>query len=176
MFCTYICMYINYCTMHAAPHPLRYKDIAAYTGLVCLALVYLALLPKPQRLISVSFLALFNLFSRCGRLCWLRDSGIWWTPGSEKLCMAFWSHVWFLRQIWRAGAMTTLRSIMVVTTTHIANFILLVVMPFVGKEPPCSERHSVTWHCRRQWKRMFQHLSWSCKDAIESLMTRSWNL
>ena len=38
----------------------------------------------------------------------------------------------------------TLRSIMVVTTTHIANFILLVVMPFVGKEPPCSERHSVT--------------------------------
>ena len=25
---TYICMYIHYCTMHAAPHPLEYTDIA----------------------------------------------------------------------------------------------------------------------------------------------------
>ena len=30
---TYICMYIHYCTMHAAPHPLEYTDIATYTGL-----------------------------------------------------------------------------------------------------------------------------------------------
>ena len=30
--------------------------------------------------------------------------------------------------------MTTLSSVMVVTTTHIANFIMLVVVPFVGKD------------------------------------------
>ena len=33
------CMYIHNCTMHAAPIPLEYTDIAAYTGLVCLALL-----------------------------------------------------------------------------------------------------------------------------------------
>ena len=34
--------------MHAAPHPLEYTDIATYTGLVCLAL-----LPKPQTLLTI---------------------------------------------------------------------------------------------------------------------------
>ena len=34
--------------MHAAPHPLEYMDIATYTGLVCLAL-----LPKPQTLLTI---------------------------------------------------------------------------------------------------------------------------
>ena len=41
-------MYIHYFTMHAAPHPLEYTDIATYTGLVCLAL-----LPKPQTLFTI---------------------------------------------------------------------------------------------------------------------------
>ena len=45
---TYICMYIHYCTMHAAPHPLEYTDIATYTGLVCLALLL-----KPQTLFTI---------------------------------------------------------------------------------------------------------------------------
>ena len=45
---TYICMYIHYCTTHAAPHPLEYTDIAMYTGLVCLAL-----LPKQQTLFTI---------------------------------------------------------------------------------------------------------------------------
>ena len=36
---TYTYMYIYYCTMHAAPHPLEYTDIATYIGLVCLALL-----------------------------------------------------------------------------------------------------------------------------------------
>ena len=45
---TYICMYIHYCTIHAAPQPLEYTDIATYTGLVCLAL-----LPKPQTLFTI---------------------------------------------------------------------------------------------------------------------------
>ena len=45
---TYICMYIHYCTIHAAPQPLEYTDIAPCTGLVCLAL-----LPKPQTLFTI---------------------------------------------------------------------------------------------------------------------------
>ena len=41
-------MYIHYCTLHAAPHPLEYTDIATYTGLVCLALRL-----KPQTLFTI---------------------------------------------------------------------------------------------------------------------------
>ena len=52
---TYICMYIHYCTTHAAPHPSEYTDIAMYTGLVCLAL-----LPKPQTLFTILGLCYVN--------------------------------------------------------------------------------------------------------------------
>ena len=45
---TYICMYIHYCAMHAAPHPFEYTDIATYTVFVCLAI-----LPKPRKLFAI---------------------------------------------------------------------------------------------------------------------------